>query len=104
MKLKTIWKKCNTPYFKDRNKKFFNDEIGWFYVLKIQTCKEYCKFAKTPSGSRWFDKQRVFIKTDTGIKYVVPYIWLVFNSVTERGNLIWKVIDGIVNEDINKGE
>lgn len=102
MKLKTRWKKCNISYFKD--KKFFNDEIGCFYVLKIQTCKEFCKSAKTPDGSNWFDKQRVFIKTDTGIKYVVPYIWLVFNSVTERGNLIYKVIDGIVNEDINKGE
>lgn len=101
MKLKTRWKKCSIPYFNDKNKIFFSDEIGFFRVLKIQMCYEYCKGAKTASGSNWFDKKRVFIKTDTGIKYVVPYIWMVFNSQTKKGNLIWKVIDGVVNEDVD---
>lgn len=29
MKLKTRWEKCSIPYFNDKNKIFFSDEIGF---------------------------------------------------------------------------
>ena len=86
MKIKTKWKKWNgNPLV---GKRLFNDDYGFFKITKVQTCKEYCKCAETPSGSHWFDKKRAFIKTETGLKYIVPYLTLIINSVDEKRKMV----------------
>ena len=87
MKKKTMWRKWrNNPLI---GKRLFCDEIGGFFkITKIQKCKDYCRCAETPSGSHWFPKERAFITTDEGLKYVVPYLWLYLHSVDESGKLL----------------
>lgn len=87
MKRKTLWKNWRkNPLI---GKRLFNDEIGGFFkITKVQKCKEYCKNAEMPDGSHWFPKERAFIVTDTGIKYIVPYLWLYLKSTDENGKLL----------------
>jgi len=86
-KTKTRWKNWkNNPILGER---LFNDELGGFFkITKIQSCKEYCKSATTPDGSHWFTKDRAFITTDTGLKYIVPYLWVYLTSVDEKGKFL----------------
>ena len=89
---KTRWKKVDSVIL---GMKCFSDEIGVFTVKKIEKCKEYCESATTPDGSHWFETSRAFITTNTGLKYVVPYIWLVFHSTNMDGKILWKIIDNV---------
>ena len=70
-------------------KDFFSDEIGDFYTIKkVQSCLTYNKNASHGIDSKWdhwFIKNRSFIKTDIGLKYIVPYSWLIAHSVTDDG-------------------
>lgn len=85
-KLKTRWKNVKSRHI---GKRFFSDEIGDFYkIKKVQVCSIYSKNASHGIDSKWnhwFIRDRVFIKTDKGLKYIVPYFWLMSNSVTENG-------------------
>lgn len=92
MKIRTAWKKRKSIII---GMKCFNDEVGVFTVTKIQACKEYCRSAENLDGTQWFKRERVFITTNTGLKYVVPYIWLVFHSTDMNGKLLWKIIDNV---------
>lgn len=86
MKTKTKWKVWKkNPLIK---KRMFHEDFGFFRITRVQRCKEYCKNAETPSGSNWFNKERAFIKTDRGLKYIVPYLTLILNSVDETGKWI----------------
>ena len=92
MKNKTRWKRADSVIL---GMKCFSVEIGVFTVKKIEQCEEYCRAAQNNNGSHWFDKKRVFITTNTGLKYVVPYIWLVFHSTNMDGKILWKIIDNV---------
>lgn len=96
MKTRTRWKKVKSIF---NGKRCFSDDIGGFFTIyKVQKCKEYNKHCETPDGSNWHEKKRVFIKTDGGLKYVVPYLWLIFHSVDESGK---KYLREIEDEYIN---
>ena len=86
MKLRTRWK--NNKNISTIGQRLLHESFGFFTITKIQSCKEYCGCAETPEGSHWFDKKRAFIKTETGLKYVVPYLWLYLTSVDENGNYL----------------
>lgn len=88
MKTRTRWKTWNRKH-PIINKRLFCEELGGFYkITKIQSCKEYCRNAVTPDGSNWFVKERAFVRTESNIKYIVPYLWLYLNSTDESGNLL----------------
>lgn len=93
MRNRTKWKKEKNKIV---GKQCFNQEIGIFTIRKIQKCKEYCSSAFNLDGSRWFEVQRVFIKTENGRKYIIPYNWMVMNcEETSSKKMLWKVIDRI---------
>ena len=57
-------------------KKFFDNNIyglGYFTVLKAWSCKEYCQSSFSPDGGHWIYRNIILIKTDSGIKYKIPY-------------------------------
>lgn len=86
MKMKTPWKTWkNNPLV---GKRLFNDEFGFFKITKVKKCKEYCNNASTPDGSHWFDKDKAFIITDSGLRFAVPYISLILTSVDEKGKRV----------------
>lgn len=87
MKTKTRWKRIKLDIIGQR---CFNEELGFFTIKKIWECKEYCKNAITPDGSHWFEARKVLVVTDNGLKYTVPYLWLIFNSTDESGKLLAK--------------
>ena len=87
MKTRTRWKRVKLNTIGQR---CFNEEFGFFTIKKIWKCKEYCKNAETPNGSHWFDVERALVVTDTGLKYTVPYLWLLLNSTDESGKLLTK--------------
>lgn len=90
MKVRTRWKNTNSII---KNMRCNNEEIGYFRVKKIQKCHEFCKSAISVDGTHWFERKRVFITTNTGLKYIVPFLWLIFSSVDENGKFLWKIID-----------
>ena len=72
-KTKTIWKRVYPTII---GKRFFDGGeygLGYFTVVKAYRCKEYCKCALSPNGTHWFDKTMILIKTDTGLKYKIPF-------------------------------
>lgn len=87
MKRKTRWKRIKLDII---GQKCFNEEFGFFTIKKIWECKEYFKSAITPEGSQWFTARKVLVVTDTGLKYTVPYLWLIFNSIDASGKLLAK--------------
>lgn len=93
---KTRWKKIDSVIV---GMKCFSDEIGVFIVTKVEQCIEHDRCAvnieEKKDGIYWHTKRRVFVKTDTGLKYVVPYIWLVFHSTNMDGKMLWKIIDNV---------
>ena len=51
--------------------------LGFFTIEKAYKCKEYCSCAIALDGTRWFDQQMIVVKTDSGIKYKLPFCpWL----------------------------
>ena len=93
MKQVTRWKKRKHIPFE--GEKLFNEEFGFFYIKKVVDCEEYCKSATRPDGSHWFPVSKAYVTTVEGLKYQVPYLWLLFNSTNGYGKLLWKVVDGI---------
>lgn len=82
-KMHTRWKRFkNNPLIGER---LFCEEFAFYKIQKVMYCKEYCRCAVTPGGSHWFDKDIAWIVTDTGLKYRVPYLWLLLNSVNSKG-------------------
>lgn len=77
MKKRTKWKRVYNPII---GVKFFDAgeyALGFFTIEKLWSCKEYCKCAETPSGSHWFDKRMMQIRTDTGLVYKMPFFpWM----------------------------
>lgn len=92
-KTKTKWKRRRQTPFK--NEQLFSEEFGFFEIKKVWDCKEYCKSATSLNGDHWFDKSKAMIVTKTGLKYTVPFLWLIFHSTNKDGKMLWKVIDGI---------
>ena len=88
MKLHTRWKR---KYPNIIGKRFFDGGeygLGYFTVLKAWKCKVYNKAsAFAPDGARWFDKEMILIKTDTGLKYKVPFCpW---KKITDEDGKLW---------------
>lgn len=77
MKKKTRWKRVYNPVIGVR---FFDSgeyALGFFTIEKLWQCQEYCKCAETPSGSHWFDKRMMQIRTDSGLVYKMPFFpWM----------------------------
>lgn len=91
-KVKTRWKRRKQTPFK--GERLFGEDFGFFQIKKAWDCKEFCRCATALDGTHWFPKTKVEILTETGLKYQVPFLWLIFNS-TKNGKLLWKIIDGI---------
>lgn len=95
MKKRTRWKRVYNPVIGVR---FFDGGeygLGFFTIEKLWSCKEYCKCAKTPSGSHWFDKNMMQVRTDTGLVYKMPFFpWM--NVYDESGK---KSLSDYYNED-----
>lgn len=94
MKKRTRWKRAHPNII---GKRFFDAGefgLGFFTVLKAWKCKEYCGSAFAPDGTRWFDKQMILIKTDSGIKYKIPYCPWIKLADAETG----KAWDSYYNE------
>ena len=72
-KSRTRWKRVKVPICGQRFFDAGNYCLGFFTVLRAYKCEEYCKFALTPDHSHWFQKRMLVIKTDTGLKYKVPF-------------------------------
>lgn len=73
MKLHTRWKRT---YPNIIGKRFFDGGeygLGFFTVIKAWKCKEYSDSALTPTDSHWFDKSMILIKTDSGLRYRIPF-------------------------------
>jgi hypothetical protein len=75
--------------------KLFNEEFGFFQIKKVWDCKEFSKCAVSGNGDHWFQATKAEVITNTGLKYQVPFIWLIFHSTNEKGKMLWQVIDGI---------
>lgn len=77
MKKRTKWKRVYNPVIGIR---FFDGgdySLGFFTIEKLWMCKEYSSCAETPSGSHWFDKTMMQVRTDTGLVYKMPfYPWM----------------------------
>lgn len=77
MKKRTRWKRVYNPVIGVR---FFDGgeyALGFFTIEKLWSCKEYCKSAETPSGSHWFDKEMMQVRTDSGLVYKMPFFpWM----------------------------
>ncbi len=77
MKLKTRWKRVYNPIIGIR---FFDGgdySLGYFKIIKLWSCLEYCGCAETADGSHWFPKTRMLVKTDTGLAYKMPFFpWM----------------------------
>lgn len=73
MKQHTRWKRKHPSII---GKRFFDAGeygLGFFTVLKAWRCKEYSKSGVAPDDTHWFDKHMILIKTDSGLKYKIPY-------------------------------
>lgn len=73
MKQHTHWKRKHPSII---GKRFFDAGeygLGFFTVLKAWRCKEYSKNGVAPDDTHWFDKHMILIKTDSGLKYKIPY-------------------------------
>lgn len=77
MKQITRWRRAYNPVIGVR---FFDGgeyALGYFIIEKLWKCREYCKNAETPSGSCWFDKIMMQVRTDTGLVYKMPFFpWM----------------------------
>lgn len=77
MKKTTRWKRVYNPVIGVR---FFDGgeyALEFFTIEKLWRCKEYCGCAETPSGSHWFDKTMMQVRTDTGLVYKMPFMpWM----------------------------
>ena len=95
MKQRTRWKRVYNPIIGVR---FFDGgeyDLGFFVIEKMWSCKEYCKNAETVSGSHWFDKTMMQIRTDTGFVYKMPFMpWMI--AYDESGK---KSVSDYYNED-----
>lgn len=93
-KTKTMWKRVYPTII---GKRFFDGGeygLGYFTVVKAYRCKEYCKGALSQNGTHWFDKAMILVKTDTGLKYKIPFCPWVRVTSAETGKW-W-------SEDFNK--
>lgn len=73
MKTKTRWKRVYNPIIGVR---FFDGgeySLGFFTIEKLWKCKEYCKSAIAPDGTRWFDHYMMQVRTDSGLVYKMPF-------------------------------
>ena len=89
MKNKTMWRRC---YPNIIGKEFYDGGeygLGFFTVLKAWKCKEYCKSAEALDGTHWFDKRMILVKTDTGLKYKLPYLPWLKSIVEEKTRKKW---------------
>ena len=65
--------------------------IGYYNILKIYECKEYCNNAVTPDGSHWFKHSMAKIKTENGVVMKIPFIELGLKSVyADSGERVMK--------------
>lgn len=95
MKKITRWKRVYNPVI---GVKFFDGgeyALGFFTIEKLWACKEYCECAETSSGSHWFDKNMMQVRTDTGLVYKMPFFpWM--KAYDESGK---KSLGDYYNED-----
>ena len=95
MKKRTRWNRVYNPVIGVR---FFDAgeySLGFFTIEKLWSCKEYCRCAETVSGSHWFDKNMMQVRTDTGLVYKMPFFpWM--KAYDESGK---KCLGDYYNED-----
>lgn len=88
MKKRTRWKRVYNPVIGVR---FFDGgeyALGFFTIEKLWSCKEYCKSAETLSGSHWFDKEMMQVRTDSGLVYKMPFFpWMKVYDVSGKKSL-----------------
>ncbi len=90
MKNRTRWKRVRGLNI--LNKRFFDCgeyTLGFFTVLKAWRCKVYCRSALTPNGSHWFSKAKLLVKTDDGLKFIVPFIPWAKSITSADGQKKW---------------
>ncbi len=69
-------------------KRLYNEYFGWFKAYKVQSCMEYCPEETELDGTHWISRERAFIRTENGTRYVVPYTWIYMNSKNENGEFL----------------
>lgn len=82
----TRWKRCYPTIV---GKRFFDGGdygMGFFTVIKAYKCKEYCKGALAPDMTNWFPEEMIVIKTDTGLRYKIPFCpwWRIIEADTNK--------------------
>lgn len=73
-RLHTRWKRVRGLNIID--KRFFDGAeygLGYFHIVKVYKCKEYCKCALTWDYSNWFSKGMIVVKTDSGLTFKLPW-------------------------------
>ena len=77
-KQKTRWRRVYNPIIGVRFSDGGEYGLGYFTIIKLWQCKEYCSCAAFIDDSHWFPKTKMRVRTDTGLVYDMPFFpWLV---------------------------
>ena len=77
MKKRTRWKRMYNPFMGVKFFDVFEYALGYFTIEKLWSCKEYCRCGETITGSHWFDKKMMQVRTDSGLVYKMPFFpWM----------------------------
>lgn len=88
MRIGTRWKKRKVTPFK--NERLYHEELNYFRILKVWDCKEYRAGSLANDGSHWLVATKALVLTETGLKYTVPFLWILFSAKKEDGRELWR--------------